>query len=51
MDNKKVKKVSLRLTREALEIMDKISNLQGVSKTAVVEIALRSLNQKGFKNA
>lgn len=45
---KKIKTVSLRLTKEALEIMEKGAKDQGVSKTAIVEIALRFWEKKGI---
>lgn len=43
---KKIKMVSLRLTKEALVILDTCSKEQGVSKTAIVEMALRSWSKK-----
>ena len=39
---RKERMISLRLTKEALEIMARVSQEQGVSKTAVVEMALRA---------
>ncbi len=43
--DKKEKTVSLRLTKEALEIMASFASKMGVSKTAVVEMALRNFKK------
>jgi predicted DNA-binding protein len=41
MTNKKVKLTSMRLSEEAVEILETLSSSMGIHKTSVMEIALR----------
>jgi len=48
---KKEKTVGFRLTKEALDILDRVTQEQGITRTAALELAIRKVWGKHEPNA